>query len=120
MNYLAWIGSLVSGIFAFTQLFKSNKRIKHKKKDKNQRKNIPDDIRDQVWLKHHGGKTVGTCYCCGDAIYKYHGGWHCSHVISVKHGGKDEVDNLRPCCRTCNLTMGTRNLYEYKKSLNIR
>lgn len=28
------------------------------------------------------------------------------HVLSPKHGGTDEVDNLTPLCRACNVTKG--------------
>jgi hypothetical protein len=34
--------------------------------------------------------------------------------MSVFHGGTDSVDNLRLCCSTCNESMGTMNLLEFK------
>jgi hypothetical protein len=35
------------------------------------------------------------------------------HVL----GGDSTINNLLPCCKTCNRDMGIMNLYEYKKLL---
>ena len=80
---------------------------------------IPADIRNNVWTKYHGERTFGQCYCCGIIIQRYHGGWHCSHVIARDKGGSSSVDNLRTCCRHCNLSMGNCNLYVYIKNSKL-
>jgi 5-methylcytosine-specific restriction endonuclease McrA len=74
---------------------------------------IPLQVRNTVWETYHGIKQIGTCYCCGIPIERYHGGWHCSHVVAHHKQGPTTVDNLRTCCRKCNLSMGDQNLYTY-------
>lgn len=57
---------------------------------------------------------IGKCYCCAVVICRTtHRGWHAAHVVSVYHGGTDDLDNLRPTCPRCNLSMGVTYLYEY-------
>lgn len=84
------------------------------------RKAIPGEIKDRVWVKYHGGKIMGRCYCCGEKIEKYNRGWHCSHVLAHAKKGETVVDNLRTCCRKCNLSMGDQNLYVYIKEKKMR
>lgn len=80
---------------------------------------IPRDMRDQVWLKYHGASIEGRCYCCGKNIGKYGGQWHVSHVRAETKGGDISIENLRCCCRTCNLSMGNQNLYCYINEKNL-
>lgn len=98
---MSWLHALVYG-------WNPEKSVKYVKQK------IPIEIRDQVWLKYNGAKTVGQCFCCKTKIGKYKGGWHCAHVVAERNGGKTEIENLRPTCRSCNLKMGTKNLYEFK------
>jgi 5-methylcytosine-specific restriction endonuclease McrA len=85
--------------------------IKHKTR-------IPKNIRDAVWIKYHNDSTNGKCYTCNTDI-NYFKGWHCSHVIAEANGGLVEVENLRPCCKKCNLSMRTKNLYDYIIEKNL-
>lgn len=72
---------------------------------------LSKSLRREVWNKYCGKENVGWCYTCGKKItFKK---WHCSHVISRARGGMDNVENLRPCCPHCNLSMQTHNLYSY-------
>lgn len=81
-------------------------------------------LRRDTWTAYHGTREVGRCYCCRVVIHyakKTDGkGWHCSHVIAHSKGGPDKVSNLRCCCPTCNLKMGTQNLETYKRNLHRR
>lgn len=81
---------------------------------------IPTNTRNNVWTKYNGQKDRGYCYACGCIINRYNAGWHCSHVIAHSKGGSNSVDNLRPCCRTCNLSMGDQNLYSYIKEKRLK
>jgi len=74
---------------------------------------IPPRIRNGVWSRYHNEKITGYCYSCGIKIQRYNAGWHCSHVIARSKGGETTVDNMRPCCSTCNLSMGDQNMYVY-------
>lgn len=85
--------------------------IKSQKKPE-KRKPIPKKLRNTVWSAYHSTNNVGPCYCCG-AILVRTNGWHCAHVKSHNKGGETNLENLRTCCRTCNLSMGNCNLYVY-------
>lgn len=78
---------------------------------------IPTRIRNAVWTQYHQNGDVGTCYACGSTIHRHQTetipAWHCSHVHAESKGGPTTVDNLRTCCRHCNLSMGNQNLYAY-------
>ena len=78
------------------------------------RQKIPVFIREKVWEKRCGNLMSGECFVCHREI-KYGGNFHCGHIIAVKDGGTNVVDNLEPICAQCNLDMGTMNLNDYKK-----
>jgi len=76
------------------------------------RKSVPSAVRATVWDKYMGPFTEGECFCCSrDKITVFN--WDAGHIISVKYGGTDHVDNLRPICRNCNSSMGTQNMIEF-------
>jgi len=64
-----------------------------------------------------GGAEAGSgpCHVCGRAILQQD--FECGHVVSVAHGGTNSIDNLRPLCRTCNRSMGTMCLDDFKIDL---
>lgn len=83
------------------------------------RKRLTKEIRDEVWNKYHNS-DIGKCYCCNKEIERYNAGWHCSHVKAWNKGGEDVINNLRTCCRKCNLSMGDQNLYVYIKEKELK
>lgn len=90
---------------------KNNKKITKKYK----KKTIPKKIREMVWDKYIGlEKGTAKCMCCKTTIIKQMQ-FHCGHVVSEKCGGTMNIDNLRPICATCNLSMGTKNMNEFIK-----
>jgi len=64
-----------------------------------------------------GGAEAGSgpCHVCSRAILQQD--FECGHVVSVARGGSNSIDNLRPLCRTCNRSMGTMCLDEFKEDL---
>jgi 5-methylcytosine-specific restriction endonuclease McrA len=81
----------------------------------NKRKSIPIKLKAHVWNKYVG-KQYGTikCFCCETTdICQIE--FHCAHIISVANGGIDSIENLRPCCAQCNLSMGTQDFYGFQK-----
>lgn len=67
-------------------------------------KSIPQAVRVQVWKQYNGATALtAPCYCCCTQIDAFN--FEASHVISDKNGGPATVDNLRPCCSTCNRSM---------------
>lgn len=94
--------------------------VKKQEGVKRKKDTIPKKVRDAVWVKYHGDKNVGICYCCGKEIQRYNAGWHCSHILSDVKGGEEIVENLTTCCPHCNLSMGSQNLYVYMKENNMQ
>jgi len=84
------------------------------KESKRPRKSIPKSLKDAVWDRYIGKQYgIGTCYCCGTEIDSKK--FDCGHIISVAKGGLNVIDNLKPVCATCNKSMGTQNLEDFKK-----
>ena len=78
------------------------------------KKSIPKVVKDLSWNKWVGEDVARTkCLCCGVNEIKM-SSFHCGHVIAESNGGKATVDNLRPICSACNLSMGTENFEEFK------
>jgi 5-methylcytosine-specific restriction endonuclease McrA len=81
---------------------------------KKRKKYIPKALRIAVW-KNNIGLEVGTTLCsiCNtNSINQMD--FHCGHIIPESDGGQTCLSNLRPVCAKCNLSMGTRNLQEFK------
>jgi len=78
------------------------------------KKTVPKVLRDLAWSKWIG-EDIGKakCLCCEINDIKM-SSFHCGHVIAEVNGGKTEVDNLRPICSACNLSMGSENLNTFK------
>ena len=98
-------------------LMKKEVKKKYKKllpkKSKNKRKTVPKTLKNLVWDKNIGKeKGIGLCYCCNRNIDSKN--FEAGHIISVKNGGKTNIDNLKPICSCCNKSMGTQNLEEFK------
>ncbi len=92
------------------------RKVQEKKETNGSRKKkesgtIPSDTRSKVWRQWCGNLMDGRCFCCENEItYEK---WHCGHITARAKGGGIEPENLRPTCHTCNLSMGTMNMYEY-------
>jgi 5-methylcytosine-specific restriction endonuclease McrA len=87
------------------------KPVKEKRTTKVQKGNIPKVIRNGTWATYIGKSTDGECWCCGQNITIYD--WHAGHVIARANGGSDTVANLRPLCKVCNLSMGTKHMKKF-------
>jgi len=81
------------------------------------RAKLPAILREQVWLTYVGDRLYGKCFCCQSAQISIMRNTEFAHVIPVARGGQDTVENLRPCCESCNRGMGTTNLFEYMERL---
>ena len=78
------------------------------------RRAIPKRIRGLVWKDHFGESMSGSCFCC-KKILEALDDWHAGHIIAHANGGRDNVENLRPVCISCNLSMGTENMDDFKR-----
>jgi len=82
------------------------------KQTKIERKKIPATLRSHVWKKRYT-QIMGDCFCCEKEISVHE--FECGHIVSVRDGGKNTLDNLEPICKQCNGNMGTINMLSYKK-----
>ena len=94
---------------------KKDEVIEKPKVEKYKKKNIPKPLKKMCW-DIHIGSTIGSakCLCCNHQEIRQID-FHCGHVIAEKNGGTMTIDNLRPICSQCNLSMGVQNMDEFKK-----
>lgn len=84
-----------------------------KKKERVAKLQIPSQLKKQTWNRYIGEHIAKhKCLCCKIEEIKQVS-FHCGHVISERNGGKLELNNLRPICQGCNLSMGTTDMNEY-------
>jgi len=103
-NDLYQIAKKKQGFYLGYIFMKSENEVKRKK--------IPATVRHKLWRIYFQEYMNGKCYVCNcDVnIENYHAG----HIISVKNGGVNNIDNLKVVCSLCNLSMNTQNLEEFK------
>ncbi len=101
------------------------KKVKTEKKEvektndkpkKYKKKTIPKALRLKVWSNNFKESMVGTCYICVKQLN--YEDYQCGHIQAEVLGGKTEESNLKPVCSTCNQSMGTTNMDEFKKKFN--
>jgi len=80
-------------------------------------KNIPAKVRQLVWRKYVGSSMDGKCWCCDGNIANEN--WHAGHVIPESKGGPTTVENLRPLCASCNLSMSDKHMGEFITEYNF-
>lgn len=75
---------------------------------------IPRAVKNAVWIKYVGEEVGNTkCFVCNLKTISQMT-FHCGHVIAEANGGQIHIDNLRPICSTCNQSMGTMNMDEFR------
>lgn len=91
---------------------RKNDSSKKKTRPKSVRPNIPKNIRIEVWENEHGKQCyIGWCYCCRQELEV--NDFEAGHIKPYFHGGADQVENLKPICNSCNISMTTLHMYEY-------
>jgi hypothetical protein len=76
---------------------------------------VPKSLKDRLWDITFGQDAgQGKCDVCDTIINSKR--FEAGHIKSVYHGGSTTLDNLKCICSTCNKSMGTRNLEEFKKT----
>lgn len=81
------------------------------------RKAIPSAVRYQVWRAAFDGSMDGKCFSCHCGITFEN--WDCGHIKAQAEGGADVASNLRPLCRQCNVSMGTKNMLDWMKKYQM-
>jgi 5-methylcytosine-specific restriction endonuclease McrA len=76
---------------------------------------IPKTVKMIVW-ENTFGLNIGQTKCpvCIHHIISQMD-FHCGHIIPECQGGSTTADNLQPICAKCNLSMGKKNLKEFRK-----
>jgi len=87
--------------------------------EKKKKKPIPKKVRELVWNTCIGEDVASApCTCCEKTTIK-NTEFHCGHILAEANGGTQKVDNLRPICAGCNLSMGTENIDDFKKRFGL-
>lgn len=72
------------------------------------KKSIPQALREAIWIHYCGRVFQHRClvkWCKNTmTVYEFHAG----HNVPESKGGATTLDNLRPICSRCNLSMGDR------------
>lgn len=73
------------------------------------RRKLPAGLRRNVWIKYNGENFNAKCHVefCEAIITPFI--FEVGHDVPVSKGGTDTINNLRPICRSCNLSMS--NVY---------
>lgn len=88
-------------------VYENGKRVVDTNEDKIIRKKIPQQTRDDVF-----SRDGRVCQICG--IDKDNIMYEIDHIIPVREGGGNEIENLRILCQQCN---GRRNKVDYRLSI---
>lgn len=89
---------------------------KKKKIIKKCKKKIPRALREQVWLQNIGKHFEYKCLIkwCQNRINTFD--FNVGHDIPESKGGGTNINNLKPICNRCNLSMGNQySIQEWSK-----
>ena len=79
---------------------------------------IPKCVRNSVWRLYFKNKITGLCQCCKIEKISY-ASFHSGHIKSERCQGTTSLDNLKPVCQMCNLSMGTMDMNDFIKKYNM-
>ena len=93
---------------------------KNNKKQNYKRRRLPHGIREKVWTHYNGYKFNAKCNVsfCDKILTPFD--FDVGHNVPVSKGGSDSIDNLRPICRVCNVSMSNKyTIDEYDNIFKI-
>jgi hypothetical protein len=93
--------------------------VEESEKKKTRKTTIPPALRKKVWNKWIG-EAIGKakCLCCNhNDISQLE--FACGHIVAEFNGGKTELNNLKPICKSCNSSMGTKHMDEYMREFGF-
>ena len=89
------------------------KNIKQKDIKPNTVTKIPHTLRNLVWKTYASDTYLSAnCFCCRKNIISIDN-FMCGHIVSRYDGGTIDLDNLRPVCHSCNVSMGTCDMFKF-------
>lgn len=99
------------------------KKGKKDNTEKYKKANIPKAVREQCWLATNGKVYETKCYVdwCENIIDVFN--YHVGHDKPESEGGTLDINNIKPICARCNLSMSDNYTIEewknkYKKESN--
>lgn len=100
-------------------LNETGENIVSKKKVSKRKKTIPKNIKNMVWDKYFG-ENIGRhlCYCCKKNWIRQNS-FEAGHFTAESKGGATNVENLRPICKECNSSMGSKDMGEFMKEFGL-
>jgi 5-methylcytosine-specific restriction endonuclease McrA len=81
------------------------------------RTQIPEWMKPQIWCRYVGSNTIHSlCKCCEKTTITFGVDAQYGHVVAASKDKKGfmSLDNFLPICKSCNSSMGSENLYDYK------
>lgn len=74
---------------------------------------IPKSLSKKIYDRDIGDRNyIGKCFVCETEINRDSA--QVGHIKPEYNGGETNLENLKAICSTCNLSMGTSNMIEYK------
>tara|TARA_Y100000389_G_C17367148_1_gene466945 strand:+ start:464 stop:979 length:516 start_codon:yes stop_codon:yes gene_type:complete len=93
--------------------------INNKPEIKKRKKYIPKALKRVVWNKWIGEELGSAkCLCCKVTTINQLS-FVCGHILAEKNGGELNLENLKPICSSCNLSMGTENMDDFIKRMKF-
>lgn len=77
------------------------------------KRNVPKALKVAVWKRDHGDAGTAMCGCCGITEISALD-FDAGHIVAEAEGGETVLSNLVAICRTCNTSMGTQHLLEFR------
>ena len=98
--------------------YKKGKKNPKKKSKKYKKQSIPKAIREQCWIKTFGETYKSKCFInwCSNEITVFD--FHVGHDQPESKGGTLNIDNLKPICARCNLSMSNNFTIKEWNKLN--
>ena len=87
----------------------------------NYKEPIPKRIRELVWTTHNGETFAHKCYVswCDNTINVFN--FQVGHDIPESKGGTIDIENLKPICASCNLSMSNKyTITEWSKLIDTK
>lgn len=76
---------------------------------------IPKHLKEQVWARYIGDdKNESHCMSCRKQKVNKKT-FVCGRVICYKNGGKITIENLRPICHACSLSIKNKDLMDFMR-----
>lgn len=91
-------------------------QVENTEKKTRKKETIPKALREQVWIRTVGKKFKAKCPIrwCQNEITPFD--FHVGHNIPEAKGGTLEMNNLKPICSSCNLSMNSQySIDEWQK-----